>query len=265
MSQQLFQVDAFADRVFAGNPAAVMPLDAWLADDTLQALAMENNLSETAFIVPVDNGFELRWFTPAVEVDLCGHATLASAHVLFEHLGQPGNEILFHTRSGELRVTRSEAGLTLDFPPAELLPASVDMAVCDALGAVASEMVLAGRDSGMLLCVFEFEEDVAGLQPDFPALLAATDRPVIATAPGNDCDFVSRFFGPQVGIDEDPVTGSAHCALVPYWAERLHLQQLAAKQISARGGSLDCAYRDGRVFMTGQGVTYLQGTLCVPI
>ncbi len=265
MSQELVQVDAFADRVFSGNPAAVMPLQAWLDDAVLQSLAMENNLSETAFLVPAADGYELRWFTPAVEVDLCGHATLASAHVLFEHLDFDGDEILFHTRSGELRVKRASAGLTLDFPATDLVATSVDMAVCDALGAIASEMVLAGQEGGKLLCVFEFEEDVAALTPDFPALLAATDRPVIATAPGNQCDFVSRFFGPQVGIDEDPVTGSAHCALVPYWAQRLHINRLEARQVSARGGRLDCDYRDGRVFMTGQAVTYLRGTVCVPL
>ena len=261
MSQALFQVDAFADQVFSGNPAAVMPLQDWLDDAVLQSLAMENNLSETAFLVAAAQGYELRWFTPAVEVDLCGHATLACAHVLFEHLDYPGNEILFYTRSGELRVQRSSAGLTLDFPATELESTSVDMAVSDALGAIASEMVLAGRDGGMLLCVFEFEQDVARLAPDFPALLAATDRPVIVTAPGDECDFVSRFFGPQVGIDEDPVTGSAHCCLTSYWAPRLQRNRLTARQISARVGELVCELQGDRVLLSGNAVTYLTGTV----
>lgn len=261
MELPIYQVDAFADKVFAGNPAAVMPLPHWLGDASLQAIAMENNLSETAFFVAQDSGYQLRWFTPAVEVNLCGHATLAAAHVLFEHLDHPAQEIQFHTRSGELRVRRSDAGLTLDFPAAKLEVAEVDLAVCRALGATASEAVIPGEDPHAVVYVYEFEEDVAGLQPDFAALRAASDLCVIATAPGDNCDFVSRFFGPQVGIDEDPVTGSAHCSLVPYWAGRLHLDTLQARQISARGGELDCELRNGRVFMTGTAVTFMQGVV----
>lgn len=240
-----------------------MPLEQWLDDDLLQAIAMENNLSETAFLVPRDNDYELRWFTPATEVDLCGHATLASAHTLFEHLGHAGDSVCFHTRSGALQVVRSAAGLTLDFPAYELEPVGIDIAVCDALGGTASEVVQVVGASKQLF-VFEFEEDVAALEPDFAALLAASEQCVIATAPGDSSDFVSRFFGPQVGINEDPVTGSAHCALVPYWAQRTGKNSLAALQISARGGDLACELKEGRVFMSGQAVTFMLGEVVLP-
>ncbi len=265
MELPIYQVDAFADRVFAGNPAAVMPLSEWLDEHTLQAIAMENSLSETAYFVRQGEGYELRWFTPAVEVDLCGHATLAAAHVLFEHLGFHGEEILFHTRSGDLRVRRSAAGLTLDFPAAELTTAEVDLGICRALGATASEAVISRDNAHAVIYVYEFEEDIASLKPDFAALRAASERCLTVTAPGDQCDFVSRFFGPQVGIDEDPVTGSAHCSLVPYWAGRLHQNRLQARQISARGGELDCELRDGRVFMTGTAVTFMQGSVVAPL
>ena len=264
MELPIFQVDAFTDRVFGGNPAAVMPLPGWLEDATLQAMAMENNLSETAFLVPAGAGYELRWFTPTVEVELCGHATLAAAHVLFEHLGYSGGVIAFQTRSGELRVHRAGAGLTLDFPASELAVTGVDTAICDALGGMASEALTVGENAHSLLYVYEFEEDVARLSPDFSALCAASAQCIIATAPGNECDFVSRFFAPQFGVDEDPVTGSAHCSLVPYWAGRLQSSELQARQISARGGNLACALRDGRVLMTGSAVTFLRGTVTLP-
>lgn len=259
MALPIFQVDAFADAVFKGNPAAVMSLPCWLDDSLLQAMAMENNLSETAYIVEVETGYELRWFTPQVEVDLCGHATLAAAHVLFEHLGYVGDELVFHTRSGDLRVCRSDARITLDFPVADLVSVDVDLDICNALGAIASEALAPSTESGALLYVYEFQEDIAKIGPDFAALLAASSRSVIVSAPGDDCDVVSRFFGPQVGIDEDPVTGSAHCSLVPYWAGRLHKNQLQCRQISARGGNLDCELKDSRVFMTGSAVTFMQG------
>ena len=257
----IFQVDAFTSELFAGNPAAVMPLDAWLEDSLLQNIASENNLSETAYLVKNDEGYDLRWFTPGQEVDLCGHATLAAAHALFEHLGHGGDVVRFHTRSGELVVTRSTDGLTLDFPASEAEPVDVDVAICNALGATASEALVVAGNPGKLLYVYEFEEDVAGLSPDINALLQASSHCVIASAPGNDCDVVSRFFAPQVGIDEDPVTGSAHCTLVPYWSKRLGLERLACRQISARGGDLDCRLADGRVYMTGRGVTFMQGSV----
>lgn len=259
MAFPIYQVDAFADSVFKGNPAAVMPLQSWLDDSQLQLLAMENNLSETAFIVKAAQGYELRWFTPAVEVDLCGHATLAAAHVLFEHLNYAGDVISFHTRSGELRVSRGASGLTLDFPVAELAPVDVDLQICKALGATASEALAPVDGSSALLYVYEFEQDVADLAPDFAALQAASTRCVIVSAPGDSCDVVSRFFGPQVGLDEDPVTGSAHCSVVPYWAARLHNNHVLCRQISARGGQLDCELRDGRVYMTGTAVTFMRG------
>ncbi len=260
----IYQVDAFADAVFTGNPAAVMPLDNWLDDSLLQAIAMENNLPETAYIVEATDGYQLRWFTPQVEVDLCGHATLAAAHVLFEHMNYSGAEILFHTRSGMLRVYRSGALLTLNFPATALVSIDVDIAVCKALGAIASEALAPSGKPGAVLYVYEFEKDIATLSPDFSALLAASAHPVIVSAPGNECDVVSRFFAPQVGINEDPVTGSAHCSLVPYWAARLHKSGLQCRQISARGGRLDCELRDGRVFMTGSAVTFMQGIVQGP-
>ena len=259
MELPIYQVDAFASNLFAGNPAAVMPLEKWLDDTMLQAIAMENNLSETAFLVACDQGYELRWFTPAVEVNLCGHATLAAAHALFAHLGEAGDEVRFQTHSGELRVRREGVLLTLDFPETGLEAAEVDLAICKALGATASEAVIPTDNPHSVLYVYEFEEDVAALQPDFPALRSASEHCVIVTAPGNECDFVSRFFGPQVGIDEDPVTGSAHCALVPYWSKRLKQQTFEAKQISARGGELACRLEGGRVFMTGSAVTFMRG------
>lgn len=261
MRMPIYQVDAFADRAFTGNPAAVIPLDSWLPDELLQAIAMENNLSETAYLVPNGNAFALRWFTPQVEVDLCGHATLAAAHILFEHLDYTAPEVQFETRGGQLRVTRAGPRLTLDFPANELEAVDVDMGICSALGAIASEAMVPVSRRGALLYVYEFEQDVAALTPDFSALAGASDVSVIVTAPGDECDFVSRFFGPQVGIDEDPVTGSAHCSLVPYWAARLHSSELEARQISARGGSLSCELRQGRVVMTGTAVTFMTGSV----
>lgn len=264
MNIPIYQVDAFASQVFSGNPAAVMPLEAWLDDAVMQSIAAENNLAETAFLVPRDEGgFQLRWFTPEVEVDLCGHATLASAHVLFEHLGYRRDEICFHTRSGELGVRRTERGLTLDFPALQLEQATMEKAVSQALGASPAACFRV-TEGWKQLCVFESESAVAALAPDFPALRAATDRCVIATAPGDHCDFVSRFFAPQVGIDEDPVTGSAHCALVPYWAGRLGRSSMNARQISRRGGDLLCELHGGRVAMTGRAVTFLVGEVRLP-
>jgi len=259
----IYQVDAFTGDVFGGNPAAVMPLERWLDAGLMQVIAAENNLSETAFFVPAGEGWELRWFTPAVEVDLCGHATLASAHVLFEHLGVTRGELRFQTRSGELRVTRGPGGLTLDFPALPLQPARASAAVSAALGA-SPEAVQEVSGGNKSLYIYSNAAQVAALAPDFVALRRATPNCVIATAPGEDCDFVSRFFGPQVGIDEDPVTGSAHCALVPYWAQRLDRPVLAARQVSARGGELGCELRGDRVRLTGRAVTFMQGQVFLP-
>lgn len=266
MALPIYQVDAFSSEVFRGNPAAVMPLEHWPDDDVLQSMAMENNLSETAFMVREGNSYALRWFTPEVEVDLCGHATLAAAHVLFEHLGQAGDSVKFTTHKAvELTVARSEAGLTLDFPRSQMQAQTVDVNVCDALGAVASEAYAPVSGAGPLLCVYEFESDIAALQPDFRALVAAAPQPVIVTAPGEDCDAVSRFFAPHVGLDEDPVTGSAHCSIVPYWAARLGCSKVHCRQISARGGELFCELRGERVLMTGRAVTYMSGTVSIAL
>ncbi|KZX56595.1 isomerase [Halioglobus sp. HI00S01] len=264
MNIPIYQVDAFTSSVFGGNPAAVMPLAHWLEDRQLQALAAENNLSETAFLVAADNAWELRWFTPSIEVDLCGHATLASAHALVQHMGAQQPELVFATRSGNLSVTHSHGSYSLDFPAYTLTPDAVDVAVCDALGGMASE-VWQVEGTCKKLYVFEFEADVARLAPDFAALVAASAFNVIATAPGDECDFVSRFFGPHVGINEDPVTGSAHCALVPYWSSRLGQARMSARQISERGGRLDCTLQGDRVFMTGEATTYMVGEVSLAL
>jgi PhzF family phenazine biosynthesis protein len=257
----LYQVDAFTDRPFAGNPAAVCLYEEWLDDDLLQAIAAENNLSETAFLVPapIDEQWELRWMTPRCEVDLCGHATLAAAWVLFTDVQPERDEVIFHTRSGALTVRRLEDRLELDFPalPPEAAP-QLPKALAEGLGAVPVDVQWGGKHN--FLCVFESEADVAALAPDFRRLLDA-GRSVIATAPGKDVDFVSRFFAPLVGVDEDPVTGSAHCTLAPYWAERLGKTVLAARQISARGGELECEVKGERVLLRGQAVIVLRGEL----
>lgn len=259
----LYQVDAFSDRPFAGNPAAVCPLTEWLPEATMLAVAAENNLAETAFFVPkagAEGEYEIRWFTPAVEVELCGHATLASAHVLYRHLNFQGPEIVFHSKSGPLRVRRAESGmLTLDFParPPQPLPRHPDGLV-DGLGATPLAL-LAGPD---LVCVFATEAEVRALRPNQARLAEVEFRGIIATAPGSgEIDFVSRFFGPRVGVPEDPVTGSAHTTLVPYWAERLGKTTLHARQVSARGGELWCELRGERVLMSGHAVTYLKGEI----
>ncbi len=261
MEYPLYQVDAFTDRPMGGNPAAVMPLDAWLPDEQLQAIAEENNLSETAFLVPEHGAYGLRWFTPAVEVDLCGHATLASAHVLFEHLGYAGEEIRFNTRSGELRVVRDGDGYRMDFPAPSLSAVAVSEDLEAALGAPILDAALPDENPSMMVCRFDSEATVAALSPDFRALLAATPYSVIATAEGTDRDMISRFFGPQVGIDEDPVTGSAHCCLTSYWAPRLGKDRLTARQISARVGEVVCELQGDRVMLSGCAVTYLAGTV----
>jgi PhzF family phenazine biosynthesis protein len=256
MAIRLYQVDAFTDQPFKGNPAAVCPLASWLPDETLQAIALENNLSETAFLVGSDGRYRLRWFTPTVEVDLCGHATLASAFVVFEKLEPELNAVEFTTQSGVLRVTRADGRLRMDFPsrPPQM-PAEVP-GLADALGATPREVGLS-RD---VLAVFEREEQVRALRPDRARTLAL-ERSVIATAPGSDCDFVSRFFAPNYGIDEDPVTGSSHTTLIPYWSRRLGKKTLHARQLSARGGELFCEDRGDRVSIGGRAVLFMEGTI----
>lgn len=258
MEIPLFQIDAFTSRVFGGNPAAVCPLQSWLPDETLQAIAAENNLSETAFFVPRGADYDLRWFTPAIEVDLCGHATLATGALVLERLAPGRASVRFHTRSGVLDVVREGGRLAMDFPARPAEPAPADPRVAEALGRQPASLLRAERD---YLAVFADEDEVQALAPD-QARLAALDRlGMIATAPGRGVDFVSRFFAPRMGVPEDPVTGSAHCTLVPYWAARLKKHSLSARQISARGGELNCELAGDRVKLKGQAAFYLEGTI----
>ncbi|MFP6688598.1 MAG: PhzF family phenazine biosynthesis protein [Alphaproteobacteria bacterium] len=258
MKLTLYQVDAFADAVFKGNPAAVCPLDEWPDDDLLQAIAGENNLSETAYFVAKDGAYDLRWFTPAAEVDLCGHATLASAHVVFEHIDPNADSVDFDTRSGRLSVARGPGGLlAMDFPaqPGGEIAVGEDMIA--ALGAEPS-FLFGGED---FMAVFERESQIAAIEPDFVALKKFERRGVIITAPGEEVDFVSRFFAPKYDIPEDPVTGSAHCMLTPYWVERLGKTELRARQISARGGDLTCTLNGERVGISGRAREYMKGEI----
>jgi PhzF family phenazine biosynthesis protein len=259
MRLPLFHVDAFTSRVFGGNPAAVVPLDTWLPDATLQAIALENNLSETAFFVREPAGHHLRWFTPTQEVDLCGHATLASAWVLFERL-EPGlTRVEFATRSGTLTVTREAQGLlAMDFPARPPTACAPPEGLAEALGAAPLGTLQGSRD---LLAVFDSEAQVRSLRPDMARLAALDVFAVVPTARGEDSDFVSRFFGPRVGVPEDPVTGSSHCTLVPYWARVLGKPRLFARQVSARGGELHCEAQGERVRIAGHAALYLEGTL----
>ena len=260
MRLQIFQVDAFTDTVFGGNPAAVCPLDSWLDDPTLQAIAYENNLSETAFMVPANGAYALRWFTPLAEVDLCGHATLASAHVVFHHLRPDADSIAFDTRSGRLDVARDEDGLTMDFPALAAEPVETPADLSAGLGA-APVAVFADMD---YLALFETEAQIRAIAPDMTALTRLDERRgVIVTAPGESADFVSRFFCPRLGVPEDPVTGSAHCMLAPFWAERLGKTTMHAHQVSARGGVVHCTVAGERVRLAGRAVQYLEGTITV--
>ena len=260
MKSKIFQVDAFASAVFEGNPAAVVPLEAWLADPLLQAIAAENNLSETAFFVPAADGFRLRWFTPNSEVDLCGHATLAAAHVLFEHLGWSATVIRFASNSGPLVVRREDGLLAMDFPAVASTPVIAPPDLEAGLG-VLPEAVLAGTD---YLVVLDSAAAVEAVKPDFVRLARLDRRGVIVTASGNDEDFVSRCFYPALDVNEDPVTGSAHCQLAPYWADRLDKTRLAARQLSRRGGQVDCELQGERVVLRGRAVTYLEGMIRLP-
>jgi PhzF family phenazine biosynthesis protein len=263
----IYQVDAFTDELFRGNPAAVVPLDRWLGDDVLQAIAQENNLSETAFIVASDDGahdFDIRWMTPASEVKLCGHATVGTAHVLFEHLGFERDAIRLNSKSGTLVVSRDAGGrIELDFPEIEIERIEATEVLIEALGAEPSEVY----DSYDLICVFEDEAQIRALEPDFRKLLGVPDvRAIGVTAPGDDVDFVARLFAPAVGIDEDPVTGSLYTMLTPYWAKRLGKQRMSARQVSARSGDLVVGVLDGvpgRVTIAGRAVTYMVGDLVV--
>jgi len=247
MQLAIYQVDAFTDRLFAGNPAAVCPLEAWLPDATMQAIAAENNLSETAFFVPRGDDYDLRWFTPTLESDLCGHATQASGFVVMNRLAPHKAMVRFHTRSGALTVTRQGDQFAIDLPAQPPSPCAMPSKIVAALGREPAQILGAAK----YLAVYDSEVDVASLAPDIAALTDIDRDGVIVSAPGRDCDFVSRYFAPHAGIPEDPVTGSAHCTLVPYWAERLGKATLHARQISPRGGELFCELRGDRVVIAG--------------
>ena len=267
MDVPLYQVDAFTNRRFAGNPAAVCPLKSWLPDDVLQAIAAENNLAETAFFVPRAGGdFELRWFTPAVEVDLCGHATLATGHVLMTELEPQRERATFHTKSGPLYVSRAGQQLSMDFPAQPPKPFTPPAALLDALGAKPRATLIALDIHPVV--VFDSAEQVRALQPDLAAIARLdTYFAVGITAPGTgpdaDVDFVSRFFAPAKGVPEDPVTGSLHCRLTPYWAERLGKTSLRARQVSPRTGELACRLDGDRVHLAGDAVLVIRGTLSI--
>ncbi len=257
----IYQVDAFTAAPFGGNPAAVVPLQAWLPDATLQRIAEENNLSETAYFVRKGDAYELRWFTPAVEVDLCGHATLASAWVLFEQLGAKEDVLRFATRSGELQVRRAGDRLAMDFPAKQPAAQEIPPGLLQALGLPRAQALYKTDD---YLVVIDDEALIDALKPDFAALAAFDARGVAVTAPSAQFDFVSRWFGPRVGVNEDPVTGSAHTSLAPYWAQRLGKRSLSAQQGGARKGQLHCEVLDnGRVIISGQAALYMRGAIFI--
>ena len=257
MTIPIYQIDAFASKLFEGNPAAVCPLLRWLPDDLLQAIAAENNLSETAYFVPHGDGYHIRWFTPASEVDLCGHATLASAFVIFHFLQESSDTIRFDSRSGQLTVTRDGDWLVMNFPAQPPVPCDAPQALVQGLGRTPAACL----QSEDYIAAFDSETDIKALQPDFEALKRRDRRGVIVTAPSAQYDFVARFFAPKLAVPEDPVTGSAYTQLAPYWAERLGPKRFYARQLSARGGELMCEAVDERVFIYGKAVPYLQGSI----
>ena len=260
MKLPLYQVDAFSSRIFGGNPAGVCPLQSWLDYDVMQSIAAENNLAETAFFVAGPDRYHLRWFTPTSEVDLCGHATLASAWVLFEKLGVTASEVSFDTRSGVLTVRRDGPLLSMDFPSRAGESCDAPAALLAGLGLRSAE-VLKARD---YLVVLESEDAVRAVKPDFAKLMEVDTFGIIVTGPGRQADFVSRFFAPRMGVPEDPVTGSSHCTLIPYWAGRLGKPKLKAHQASARGGELFCENLGARVSIAGHAVLYLEGSIYIP-
>lgn len=264
MQLKLFQVDAFTAQVFRGNPAAVVPLEQWLPDSTLQAIARENNLAETAYFVPQGTGYHLRWFTPTQEVVLCGHATLASAFVIMQHLIPPVDRVEFSSLSGPLTVTRSGDGYTLDFPAFDFtMVPNPPEAIRDALGVEPVEVFRVDPDPNYY-AVLASEAQVRELNPKLSVLETLHPYALVATARGTTTDMVSRYFAPSYGIPEDPATGSIHCALTPYWARQLGRNSLTAFQASPRGGTMQCELRDGRVFLTGEAVQYMTGVIEIP-
>ena len=261
MKLNIFQVDAFAEKPFEGNPAAVVPLETWLPDDVMQAIAEENNLSETAFFVPNDNGFHVRWFTPKMEVKLCGHATLASGFVLFNLLGHGSGPITFDSLSGPLLVTKTDDLLTLNFPAQKPEPCEAPKDLVEGLG----RQPQACYRNDDYLAVFERQEDIAAITPNQFALEKLDLRGIIVTAPSSKYDFVARFFAPKYGIPEDPVTGSAYTQLMPYWVEALGRSKLRARQLSSRGGNLLCELKGDRVFISGSAIKYMEGTIEIQV
>jgi PhzF family phenazine biosynthesis protein len=259
MKIPIYQIDAFASKVFSGNPAAVCPLDGWSDDELMQAVAAENNLSETAFFVPLEEDYHIRWFTPVAEVDLCGHATLASAYTIFRYIDPARTEVTFKSRSGPLRVYKQDDLLAMDFPSQPPAPCDASSALIQALGRKPSE-VLCSED---YFVVFPSEEDVRSLEPDMGRLKKVDLRAVIVTARGKDVDFVSRFFAPKYGVNEDPVTGAAHCALIPYWSRKQRKKELVANQVSKRGGELFCRDAGDRVVIAGRAVPYMEGVISI--
>jgi PhzF family phenazine biosynthesis protein len=257
MDIRFYHIDTFTGRIFSGNPAGVCFLNAWVEDTILQSIAVENNLPETAFLVRSGNHYELRWFTPRVEIDLCGHGTLASAFAVFEYVNPDARRLDFQTKSGRLSVERQGELLIMDFPSRKPVPCQPPDKIEEILG-IPPSRTLRARD---LLVVYEEEEQVRRLKPDMARVAALDCFAVIVTAPGENSDFVSRFFAPGAGIPEDPVTGSAHCTLIPYWSERLGKKELYALQLSERGGELFCADRGERVAIGGRAVTYMSGTI----
>lgn len=258
MKIPVYQIDAFTNRVFSGNPAAVCPLDAWLPDETMQAIALENNLSETAFFTREGDGYRIRWFTPTVEVELCGHATLATAFLILNRLTPDAEDVTFASLSGPLRVTRDGEMLVLDFPAQPPSPAEMPAELKDVMGAVPSSFLQANRRS---VAVFDREEQVQTLAPDMAGVATLAPGGLLVTAPGDTHDFVSRYFVPSHGVDEDPVTGSTHTTLTPYWSERLGKTTLRAAQRSARGGELTCTMAGDRVHIAGNAVFFMEGTI----
>lgn len=260
MKITIYQVDAFTEKLFGGNPAAVCPLQEWIDTDLMQKIALENNLSETAFFVPKGDLFELRWFTPKLEINLAGHPTLATAHVIFEHLGYKKEIINFKTvKSGILKAEKKDGVIRLDFPGYDMEKITPPKPLLDGLGNALQE-VLRGRD---YFAVYNTEKEILALEPDFRELAKLDCLGIIVTAPGEKSDFVSRFFAPRAGINEDPVTGSAHTLLIPYWAKRLKKNKLHAYQVSERRGELFCEYHGERVIMGGRAVTFMQGEISV--
>jgi PhzF family phenazine biosynthesis protein len=260
MNLTIYQIDAFTKEVFKGNPAAVCPLDEWLDESLMQRIALENNLAETVFFVKKGDVYEIRWFTPLAEIDLCGHATLASGFVLFELLKTEDNFIRFHShKSGELTVEKRDERLILDFPSRPVSPVDAPEGLIEALGKAPQE-VFKARD---YFLIYESEEEILGIKPNFSKLLDVGAHGYIVTAKGDSADFVSRFFAPEVGVPEDPVTGSAHCNLIPFWAERLGKNELFARQVSARGGELFCELKGDRVKIGGNAAFYLKGEIYV--